>query len=296
MSSTAAQRYAQRFARVLLYIEQHLDDELSLGALSEVAHYSPFHFHRAFSAHVGVSVTRYVQRMRLRRASYQLISQPAARVLDIALQAGFDSSEAFARAFKLAFGQSPSAFRRQPEWHAWNAGFVVPSFIWSVIMQVDIVEFPQTRIAVLEFRGPVRELPQAVQTFITWRQHSGVSLAESCHSFGIAHNNPDAAPEDFRFDICSELRDDDRLVPNPQGVIEKRIPAGRCACVRHIGPRDRLGEAIYPLYRDWLPASGESPRDFPLFFHYVTLKFGPDAEHDITDVYLPLQSPTEPEA
>lgn len=59
--------------------------------------------------------------------------------------------------------------------------------------------------------------------------------------------------------------------------------------MRHLVPRDRLGETIYPLYRDWLPASGEAPRDFRLFFHYVTVAPGPDSESDITDIYLPLQ-------
>ena len=114
MPTPAAQRHAQRFDRVLLYIEQHLDEEISLNTLSAVAHYSPYHFHRAFSAYVGVSVGQYVQRMRLRRASFRLVSEPQDSVLTIALQAGFDSGEAFARAFRRAFGQSPSTFRRQP--------------------------------------------------------------------------------------------------------------------------------------------------------------------------------------
>ena len=289
MPSAAAQRYAQRFDKVLLHIEQHLDDDLSLDVLSKVAHLSRFHFHRAFSAYVGASVARYVQRMRLRRASDRLMSKPTDSVLDIALQAGFDSAEAFARAFKRAFGQSPTAFRRHPEWYAWNAGFVFPSFIWSPIMQVDIVEFPITRVAALEHRGAVHEVPSTVHAFIAWRQASGISAVERCKSFGVAHNNPDTAPQDFHFDVCGELLVGERVRPNPQGVVEKIIPAGRCARVRHLGPRDRLGETIYPLYRDWLPASGESPRDFPLFFHYVTVKLGYDPEHDITDVYLPLK-------
>lgn len=290
MQSSATQRHLQRFDKVMLHIEQHLDDELTLEALSEVAHFSRFHFHRAFSAYVGISVARYVQRMRLRRASYQLVSKPDDSVLEIALQAGFDSAEAFAHAFKRTFGQSPTAFRRHPEWHAWNAAFVFPPFVWSVIMQVDIVHFPATRIAALEHRGAIRELPRTVQDYIAWRQHSGLSPVERSKSFGIAYSNPDTTPpEQFRFDVCGELLEGEQVQPNPQGVVEKIIPAGRCARVRHLGPRDRLGETIYPLYRDWLPASGEAPRDYPLFFHYVTTKLSPDPAHDITDVYLPLQ-------
>lgn len=289
MSPTARQRHAQRFDRVLRHIEQHLDADLTLDELSPLAHYSRFHFHRAFTAYVGVSVARYVQHMRLRRASHRLLDRRADRVLDIALQAGFDSAEAFSRAFKRAFGQSPTAFRRQPEWHAWNAALVMPPFIWSVIMQVEIVEFPATRIAALAHRGPVRQLPHTVQAFIAWRQASGVSPVARAKTFGIAHNNPDTAPDDFHFEVCGELLEGEAVAANPQGVVEAIIPAGRCARVRHEGLREHLGQTIYPLYRDWLPASGETPRDFPLFFHYVTVNPGPDSEDDITDIYLPLR-------
>ncbi|WP_348550681.1 AraC family transcriptional regulator [Acidithiobacillus sp.] len=290
MSANATQLYAKRFGRVLLHIEQHLDEELTLDALSALAHYSPFHFHRAFSAYVGVSVGRYVQLMRLRRASIRLREEPQLPVLDIALHAGFDSGEAFARAFKRTFGQSPSAFRRTPLWQAWNAAFVFPSFIWSVIMQVDIMQFPATRIAALEHRGPIRELSHSWQTFTAWRQHSGVSSVEQYRTFGIPYSNPDTTPPaDFQFDLCGELGAGEIVAANPEGVVEKFIPGGRCARVRHLGPRDRLGQTIYPLYRDWLPSSSETPRDFPLFFHFVTSKFGPEREHDITDIYLPLR-------
>jgi AraC family transcriptional regulator len=77
---------------------------------------------------------------------------------------------------------------------------------------------------------------------------------------------------------------------NPQGVMTKSIPAGRCARVRHYGSHTRIGESIYPLYRNWLPESGEELRDFPLFFHYLNLM--PEIpEHElVTDIYLPLKS------
>lgn len=76
---------------------------------------------------------------------------------------------------------------------------------------------------------------------------------------------------------------------NPQGVVNKLIPGGRCAVVRHCGSHDKMGESIYYLYREWLPQSGEGLRNFPLFFHYLNLM--PETpEHDlVTDIYLPLK-------
>jgi AraC family transcriptional regulator len=65
--------------------------------------------------------------------------------------------------------------------------------------------------------------------------------------------------------------------------------AGRCAKLRHVGSDDTLAATFKYLYATWLPASGEEPRDFPLFLQRVT--FFPDvAEHEaVTDVFLPLR-------
>jgi AraC family transcriptional regulator len=155
-------------------------------------------------------------------------------------------------------------------------------------MDVNIVQFEQTTDAALEHRGSPQLVNDSVRIFIAWRMESGLSPVNSSETFGIAYDNPDTTEAaQFRFDICGKV-----LTPvpdNPQGVVNKHIPSGRCAVVRHYGDHQRLGETIYPLYRDWLPASGEELRDFPLFFHYLNLM--PETpEHELlTDVYLPLK-------
>ncbi len=98
-------------------------------------------------------VARYVQLMRLRRAAHRLVSQTGCSVLQAALEAGFESPEAFSRAFRRAFGVAPSRFRREPNWRVWSAVFVVPHFSRSMVMKVRIVEFPPTRVAALSHRG-----------------------------------------------------------------------------------------------------------------------------------------------
>lgn len=85
------QTYAKRFAQVFDYIDRHLDEALTVEKLSEVAHFSRFHFQRQFSAYCGISVWRYIQWMRLKRASYRLAYNPLEPVIDIALDAGFQN-------------------------------------------------------------------------------------------------------------------------------------------------------------------------------------------------------------
>jgi AraC family transcriptional regulator len=283
----ATRVYSKRFEAVLAYIDTNLEGDLSVEALSRIANFSKFHFHRQFAAYVGIPVARYVQLMRLRRAARRLASRESCSVLDAALDADFDSPEAFSRAFKRAFGTAPSVFRQRPNWQIWSATFVVPYLSRKLAMQVRIVDFSATRVAALEHCGPIGLVNESVRKFIDWRKQSGQSPVLTSRTFGIPRSNPDTTPADgFRFDICGEI--DEPVAPNDHGVRELVIPGGRCAVVRHVGSTDHIGETIYPIYRDWLPASGEELRDQPLFFHYLSVYPEMPQDQRQTDIYIPL--------
>jgi len=283
-----AKAYARRFERVLRHIEQHLDEPLRVEELSRVAHFSKFHFHRQFSQYIGLGVGAYVRQLRLRRASYRL-AFGGERIIDIALAAGFDSPEGFARAFRQVIGQSPSQFRQSPRWQPWSERLQLPPRERTEQMEVKIVDFTETQIAFLAHRGAPGRINDSAMTFIAWRKQSGLSPVRSSRTFGVAYGDPNTTPEEeFRFDICGEISGP--VPPNPQGVENGVIPGGRCAVVRHFGSHERLGESIYPLYRQWLPQSGEELRDYPLFFHYLNLIPDVPDEHELmTDIYLPLK-------
>ncbi len=155
-------------------------------------------------------------------------------------------------------------------------------------MDVRIVNFEETKVAVLEHRGAPEKVEDSARIFIAWRQETKLSPVKTSKTFGIAYDDPDLVePCAFRFDICGEVEAD--VPPNPRGVVTRVLPAGRCAVVRQFGSRERIGESAHYLYREWLPGSGEELRDFPLFFHYLNLM--PETpEHElITDIYLPLK-------
>ncbi|MEN5037847.1 GyrI-like domain-containing protein [Pseudomonas sp. TWI929] len=232
--------------------------------------------------------SRYVQLMRLRRAAHQLVATPATSVLEAAFGAGFESPEAFSRAFKRAFGMAPSVFAKAPNWQAWSAVFVVPHLSRSITMQIRIVDFAETRVAALEHIGAPGLVGESVARFRQWRMHSGQSPVASSRTFGIPYDNPDTTPAHaFRFAVCGEI--DETVQPNDFGVHERVIPAGRCAVIRHIGSPDHISETIYPLYRDWLPSSNEELRDHPLFFHYLSVYPETALEQWQTDIYVPLK-------
>ncbi|WP_428035750.1 AraC family transcriptional regulator [Amphritea sp.] len=278
-----------RINRVCDYINQNLDSELTLDQLSGVASLSKYHFHRLFTVFTGVSVVRFIQLMRLKRASFRLAFEQEQRIIDIAYEAGFDSPEAFSRAFKRIIGQSPTGFRASPEWPQWHSKFQfdMPSG-GTLKMNVEIMNFAETPVALVEHKGPREQVLNAVGQFIAWRKETGLSPVKTSQTFGVPYNDPNtSAPEDFRFDVCGSF--DGEVPENGYGVKSGVIPGGRCAVVRHRGSHDNIDESIYYLYRTWLPDSGEELRDYPCFFQYLNFINEVDECDLLTDIYLPLK-------
>ncbi|WP_347986380.1 AraC family transcriptional regulator [Methylomonas sp. AM2-LC] len=280
--------YEIKMNRVCDYIRNHLDEDLSVEQLSQIALFSKYHFHRQFSEYMGINVFRFIKLTRLKRASYQLAFNTELRIIDIAYDAKFENPESFSRAFKKTFGQTPSQFRKMPQWIPWHEKYKLPIPKGKTNMQVNIVEFKETKIAVLEHRGAVETLNDSVAVFIEWRKTSQLSPVTSSDTFGLAYDDPKTTPpEKFRFDLCGSVAAD--VPENPQGVITKTIPGGRCAVIRHFGVHELMGDKIHYLYGTWLPKSGEELRDFPCYFYYLNL-FPEVAESElITDIYLPLK-------
>ena len=281
--------HATRVRRVCDYINHNLDEDCSLEKLSEVAICSKYHFHRVFQSFVGVSAIKFVQLARLKRASFRLAFERERSITEIAFEAKFDSPEAFSRAFSRILGQAPSQFRSEPEWQLWHSKFQFkPSNIGEKIVDVNIINCEERQVAVLEHKGNPESVFDSAAKFIAWRKESGLSPIKTSETFGIPYSDPDnTVPEEFRFDICATTCGD--VPENSYGVRAGVIPDGRYAVVQHKGSHDLIRDAVYFLYREWLPGSGEQLRDFPCFFQYLNFVHQVDECELLTDIYLPLK-------
>lgn len=286
----------ERFRDALTYIDAHLDGDLSAEALARVASYSPFHFHRRFAALTGMGVHRYVQLARFKRSAWQAAFRPDVSVTDMALDAGYESVEAFSRAFRQRLGQSPASFRADPDWSVWATAWHdldnVRRFHMASTPHYDdvrIIEFQETPVACLSHVGTPEGIGDTIRRFIQWRRTQGLSPARAA-TWTIIYDDPEVAPPGkYRVDLCVTcvaVPDNDADIR--AGIRAWRIPGGRCAVLRHVGSDALLRDAVSFLYGDWLSASGETLRDAPLFFRRVA--FFPDVpEHEaIVDIHLPL--------
>lgn len=290
--NSESNNYHQDVTRVCEYIQLHLDDELNLDILTSLSGFSKYHFHRIFSSYTGLSITKFIHISRLKRASLRLVFKPNIKVIDIAFEAGFDSAEAFSRAFKREFKQTPSQFRKSPEWVNWQTQISSPSLTKGLDMntqkEVKVIHFPKTKIAALEHHGAPELHYETIRKLFEWQDKVSTPTTKNSQFYGIPYADPQLVePEDFRFDLCCSI--EQNVADNDYDVVTKTIPTGQCAVVRHLGSRDNLRDSVYYLYKNWLPEHQVKCRDFPVFFRYYNFIYDTDEHKLITDVYLPIQ-------
>jgi len=147
--------------------------------------------------------------------------------------------------------------------------------------EVQVVDFTATKVAALEHRGDPRQIAGSIRNFIAWRRENRLPPRHSA-TFNVVYDDETAVtPQAFRFDLCAATNG--AVADNRFGVVSKTIPGGRCAVLRHIGSDDTLRDTVRYLCAEWLPASGEELRDFPMFFERV--EFYPEvAERDAVTV------------
>jgi AraC family transcriptional regulator len=262
--------YAARMHRVFEYIDRRLDQQLELDTLATVANFSSFHFHRLFTAWMGETLGDYVRRRRLEMAALRLVAQPRLPVLQVALSVGFGSTEAFARAFKIRFGSTPSAWR---ELQVSNRDQVKGNRDQALAspsgnhgrMKVTIVDRQPTTVAYLRYVGPYGK--PVSDFWITkvdpWMETNGLYGRPR---YGISHDDPDiTAPEKLRYDAAVEVPKNFVGAGDHQMTV---IPGGKYAVGKFKGTDKEVGEAWAWLLRDWLPGSGMQLDSRPFFEHY----------------------------
>jgi len=285
MGVDSRREYGARIDRVFEYMDRHLDRPLELDELAGVANFSPYHFHRLFTAWTGETVGEYLRRRRLEFAAVRLAGEPDTAVLDIALSVGFGSAEAFARAFKTRFAMTLTEWRQseagrrkagqsnrnpnQPDRNA-NQARTEPFANHGLMtqegsMNVKLVERAATPVVYLRHVGPygapiARFWQDTVYPWMVTNDLLGRTR------YGISHDDPGVtAPEKCRYDAAVEVPVDWTGFGRH---LKTTIPGGKYAAMRFEGRVDEIGDAWTRLLRDWLPSSGMQLDARPFLEHY----------------------------
>jgi AraC family transcriptional regulator len=298
-SESTLRDYKQRLLRVLVHIQQHLNGTLSLEELAAIACFSPYHFHRVFKGMIGESLMGHIRRLRLERAAAELRLGDQS-VTQIAFNAGYDTHEAFSRAFKASFGIAPIHFRSQKNYatlaatapsgvhfdkQAPPAGFKAAR-LGARKMNVHIKNIEPMRVAFMRHVGPYDSVGATWSKLLPWLGKEGWIAGDSLF-VGVCHDDPEVTPSaKIRYDACVTVNE--TFLPSGEIGVQT-IAGGAYAVTTHFGPYHKLGDTYTRLFGHWLPRSGRELRSTPCFEIYLNDPESTEPEDLLTDVYVPLQ-------
>ncbi len=280
--------YHARLARVMAHIHDHLADELDLDGLAELAHLSPFHWHRVWHAMYGETLADTVRRLRLQRGS-GLLAHTALPVAEVARRCGYPGAQAFARAFRDHYGQLPRAYRLAGGHVQFERPTSTPTSTPTASGQADLaVELRAVRVLRLagaDHRGSYMNIGKAFEKAFAPMQAAGLVTAQT-QWLAVYIDDPFAVPEAQLASRAGLTLPATAEAPPPLQAFE--LGGCRCAVLRHRGPYADMRAAYRWLYGSWLPASGQELADRPVFEIYLNHPRHTAPADLLTEICLPL--------
>jgi len=275
------------------YIEACLADKLTLTEIAAQAMFSPWQFHRMFTIMVGMPVMSYVRARRMTRAA-QALMHTSRRVIEIAQEAGYESQQAFTRAFAKAFGITPGACRRSKS----LPDLLVPQMKWSygrsiITMKKEprLVTIEDFWAAGLSVSTSVEEnmadsvIPKLWGRFMPYMEKGIEGRTADDVSYGIC----DGDGEQFTYLAGVPVGEETAA---PKDLAKKRVPGGAFAVFTHQGElgEDKLADlylTMQYIYNQWLP---ESEYEYDLD-RVDFEKYGPAfyAEPPEMEIWIPIR-------
>ena len=275
--------YDTRLNRVVDYVYDHLEEDIGMDRLAEVACLSPFHWHRIYTAMRGETLASTVKRLRLHRAADRLANSEMS-VAEIAERAGYGSPEAFGRAFKEAYGKAPAGYRASGSHAAFKAANRTGD---ATGFPVEVVVVRELRCAAVQHTGSYMQIDRAMGALFVELAAQGL-LTQGARMIGLYFDDPDAVPvEKLRSMACTPVGPDAVLAPPLEETV---LRGGPCARLRYKGPYADMKDAYGWLWSAWLPHSGYEPAESPVFEEYLNNPRDVPPTELVTEIHLPLAS------
>lgn len=281
--------WLSRLNAAMLYLEEHLEDEIELTSMAQIAYCSPFHFQRMFSYLAEVPLSEYIRRRKMTRAAADL-QNGSERIIDIALKYGYDSPTAFNRAFQSVHGIAPSEARR--------SGAVLKAYLpisfkitikGEAEMNYRIEKKDAFRIVGVKEHHELNVEENFAQIPAFWAK--AVQSGVFAQILGLLNQEPKGI---LGVSSCMNGKDFDYYIAAPsdmavpEGLEEYTVPACTWAIFTCIGP---MPSAIQTLQKrivsEWLPNSGYVYANAPDIEVYF--EGNQQAEDYRCEVWLPVE-------
>jgi AraC family transcriptional regulator len=265
---------------VVDFVDAHLDDELSLERMANVAAISPFHFHRLFHLWSGETLNEFVRRRRLDVAAGRLRHCPDEKITAVSLNCGFASPEGFARAFRERFGMTPSTWRgRAQDDESWLRG----------MPPVTVAREPEMDVLFMRGRGDFALVAPALwDRFMSAVRALGL-VGQPLLFMGL--DDPGiVGPECCRMDACVQLPPGFGFAGAfPPPLLHKRIPARWMATLQYDGSAADIAEGWHALLGRWLPQTAWQLAIGPFRERYDPVQCTPGVRHVRCELGMPVE-------
>lgn len=217
-----------RIGKALLFIEENLQQKLSLELIAEKAHFSPYHFHRLFKIVAKETVNDFINRKRIEKAASYILHKKELTITEISEMVGFNSLSVFSRAFKIFYGKSPLDFRKEPsnkfseicktkskkgqietrfEQYIYNINKNLNWMKKRAKTQVVITE--KLHLAYVNHQGRMDAIGNSYNRLMQWAAPKGLMSQEDLRMITIYHDSPKITdPNKIRMNACMTIPED----------------------------------------------------------------------------------------
>ncbi len=240
---------------LLVWLESHLDQPLSLDNVATKAGYSKWHLQRMFKEVTGHAIGAYIRARRLSKAAValRLTSRP---ILDIALQYRFDSQQTFTRAFKKQFNQTPAYYRRSSDWNSFGlrppirlGDFHVPEPAWITLPETVLVGQTQSYTCTLEQISSAR----SEMRLHFWRQFLAETDMVPPVLYGLHQSRPSMEKDDEQEILYTTAVPSDKLSQPLQSTQTVMLEGGEYVQFTYEGPHSEFQDFILLVYGTCMP-------------------------------------------
>lgn len=251
-----------QFNEVMAYIEKNLLDVIEPGQISRIAGCSEYHFRRMFSFLAGMPLGEYIRRRRLSLAGTLLRSEQV-KIIDLALQLGYESPEAFSKAFQAMHGVAPSQAKK-----ATAELKVMPPMTFQLTikggteMNYRLVEKDEFYIVgfkkriTMQFKGINPEMDSLVQKLTpeVIAELKSLCDTEPKGMLSVSANFDERTAEGSQLDQYIGVAAS-QAMSNHYDLLH--VPAATWAVFKAVGTfPEALQDTWAKIYAEWFPASG----------------------------------------
>ena len=259
-------QYEQRLLGVIDYIYEHVDGELDVNVLADVACMSSYHFHRIYREFAGETINVTVRRMRLLKAAAYLVRSNLSQQ-QIAKKVGYGSVEAFNRAFSKHYQETPNQYRIARAAKQVTMLYPKSDKEYKTMYQVEQHTTPSLSLITIDHSGDYMQIGQAFEKLSMMADKLGL-INDKTRFFGIYYDDPKTVKADeLRSKACITV--DSITLPEQHEFEVMNIPASNSVSLLFKGDYPELEKPYDWLFGEYLPSSQYQLKDFPPFEEYL---------------------------